>query len=314
MTIITGDCLKVVKTFPDNHFTAIVTDPPYGLSFMGKEWDSSVPARELWEESLRVVKAGGHLLSMGGSRTYHRLACSIEDAGWEIRDCIMWLYGSGFPKSKGCLKPAYEPIILARKKSPNPQLNIDACRIGTDDTRAPSSKNTFGILNNDGWKCKKMIVGSSKGRWPSNVILDEEAADMLDEESGVKASRFFYCAKASSEERNKGLDSLDDLFMDVDRPGRNQAGFNSCDRKPMLPRKNPHPTVKPLALMRYLITLISRGDKNLILDPFVGSGTTILAAIQLGFDAVGIETNPEYAKIARERISNEQAQMKMSFS
>lgn len=122
--IIHGDCLEVMKSFPDNHFSAIVTDPPYGLSFMNKEWDHRIPGIEYWKECFRVTKPGGHLLAMGGSRTFHRVACAIEDAGFEARDCIMWIYGSGFPKSHnkfGCegygtaLKPAYEPIIVSMK-------------------------------------------------------------------------------------------------------------------------------------------------------------------------------------------------------
>ena len=97
--VVHGDCLKVMKTYPENHFDSIVTDPPYGLAFMGKEWDHGVPGEAFWREALRVAKPGAHLLAFGGTRTHHRLMCAIEDAGWEIRDCLGWLYGSGFPKS-----------------------------------------------------------------------------------------------------------------------------------------------------------------------------------------------------------------------
>ena len=88
----------------DNSIDCIVTDPPYGLKFMGKEWDHGIPGKEFWSEALRVCKPGTHLLAFGGTRTYHRLTCAIEDAGWEIRDCLMWLYGSGFPKSHNVSK------------------------------------------------------------------------------------------------------------------------------------------------------------------------------------------------------------------
>jgi DNA modification methylase len=115
--IIHGDCLDIMRTFESESIETICCDPPYGLKFMGKKWDHGLPPIEIWQEALRISTPGTWLLAFGGTRTYHRLTCSIEDAGWEIRDCIMWLYGSGFPKGKGNLKPAYEPIILARKKS-----------------------------------------------------------------------------------------------------------------------------------------------------------------------------------------------------
>lgn len=123
--IIHGDCLEVMKTFPNNHVSAIGTDPPYGLSFMGKGWDYEVPQMSFWKEALRISKPGSFLISMGGTRTFHRLACAIKDAGWEIRNCISWLYGSGFPKSHNhfgiegygtALKPAWEPYVMGFDK------------------------------------------------------------------------------------------------------------------------------------------------------------------------------------------------------
>lgn len=300
MTILTGDCLEVMRAIPDNHFTGVVTDPPYGLGFMGKKWDAGLPHDDIWKEALRISKPGAYLLAFGGTRTYHRLTCAIEDAGWEIRDCIMWVYGSGFPKSKGCLKPAYEPIVLARKIGPNPRLNIDASRIGTDDTRATASKNAPGLINDDGWECKERIVGSSCGRWPANIIFDENSSSLLGQ-----AHRFFYCAKASSHERNEGLDLLEKKKSSKIGDGMrsnigngNPGKTSSEDRK----QKNHHPTVKPLSLMRYLITLVQPTENHLILDPFCGSGTTIMAAKQLGIEAIGIEKEPEYAEIARARV------------
>ncbi len=353
--IINNDCLDEMRKMEENSISAIVTDPPYGLSFMGKGWDREVPGVEYWRECFRIAKPGSFLIAMGGTRTFHRLTCAIEDAGFEIRDCISWLYGSGFPKSHNsfglegfgtALKPAWEPCIVAMKpcdgtfkqnaeKWGQAGINIDACRIGTDDTRAAASKNALGIMNDDGWKCKNMIVGSAKGRWPANVIFDEEAAKMLDEQSGVSkstggrsgnakaygkwgkegfygdekpglgdsggASRFFYCAKTSSRERNEGLEG-----MPLGKPvgtGRSKPDIGRQDPSSYL-RQNNHPTVKPLKLMRYLITLIMLPKDGILLDPFAGSGSTILAAHQLGIKAIGIEKSPEYCEIARKRIEN----------
>jgi site-specific DNA-methyltransferase (adenine-specific) len=353
---------------------AIVTDPPYGLGFMGKAWDHGVPGVEFWLEAFRVAKPGAHLVAFGGTRTFHRLTCAIEDAGWEIRDCLSWLYGSGFPKSADvskmldkaagaervallvptkpgnhplqagpislgatgmtdvsepitaaarqwqgwgtALKPAWEPIILARKPFPstvaaNVQehgvggLNIDATRVPyRGDYRSPAR--TSGEVNSGGsfgTGVKKFddVNAEAKGRWPANVVLDEDAAAMLDEQSGTLhthgggfgeyaggsmfgggrvraasqptdsggASRFFYCAKASRSER--GAD-------------------------------NTHPTVKPLALMRWLVRLVTPLG-GIVLDPFTGSGSTGCAAVAEGFRFVGIEKEAEYAAIAAARIA-----------
>lgn len=321
--IIDGDCLDVMKTMEDNIISCIVTDPPYGLGFMGKQWDAGLPHAEIWKEALRVVKPGGHILAFGGTRTYHRLTCAIEDAGWEIRDCIMWIYGSGFPKSHNhfglegygtALKPAHEPIVMAMKpcdgtfaqnaeKWGQAGINIDGCRIETNEsTLRPNG--TRGGQYSGGFDGTG-IGGSKTGRWPANVIFDEEAGKVLDEQGGFSrssnskrnnnpsenkcmsgantghisfghrdsggASRFFYCAKASSSERG------DD---------------------------NNHPTVKPLKLMEYLITLVMPPKDGVLLDPFAGSGTTILAAKRLGVNAIGIEKSEEYSKIARARLES----------
>jgi DNA modification methylase len=394
---------------------SIVCDPPYGLAFMGKEWDHGVPGAAFWREALRVAKPGAHLLAFGGSRTYHRLACAVEDAGWDIRDQILWLYGSGFPKSldvgkaidkangkhdrdlspfavyvksrriakglslaaldrlmgtntaaswwegrsrgiqppgvatyhrlkavlalddrfdeliewleaerevvgsadkpKGhsfagerftklqgshavdittpatdaakrwhgfgtALKPAHEPIVLARKpltgtvaanvcEHGTGALNIDGCRVGagggTKRTTNPKHEGRVGMA--DFTRGNFGVTDIGRGRWPANIIFDEEAAAMLDEQTGG-ASRFFYCAKAGKKERGEG---------------------------------NVHPTVKPVALMRYLLRLVTPPG-GLVLDPFAGSGTTVLAAVDEGFDCIGIEKEPEYAKIAAARL------------
>lgn len=356
--ILHGDCLEVMETFSDNHFTSIVTDPPYGLKFMGKKWDHGVPGFDFWKEMLRICKPGAIVLAFGGSRTYHRLACAIEDAGWEIRDCLMWLYGSGFPKSHNnfglegygtALKPAYEPIIMAMKPldgtfAQNVEkwglggLNIDESRVETNDNWKRINRIEIG-LNGEYLKGKKPIprFSNPQGRWPANILLDEEAAKQLDEQSGVLksgkvkpldnksknsiyssrkkaninnfestsggASRFFYCAKASPSERNEGLDHLP-IGQSIGGGGTNNTEDDVCEKYGSIkhPSKNFHPTVKPLKLMKYLINLIMPPENGLLLDPFAGSGSTILAAKQLGFEAIGIEREAEYVKIAEARL------------
>lgn len=434
-----GDCREVLAAMRPASIDAIVTDPPYGLNFMGKDWDKPRPGEDfveyfhggdfqrwtfLWaRQALRALKPGGHMLVMAGTRLWHRTACGVEDAGFEIRDTLMWLYGTGFPKSldvskaidkadetrkpereavgrwlreqreaagltqkfvaaywpsatgrlTGCvanwelgfncptweqwvqlrriigfggemdaevwrlngrkgepsavwesaevvgkyqgvtpglpgkrfsvrdnlirapatpdahqwegwgtaLKPAWEPIILCRKPlegtvAANVQehgvggLSIDACRIATDEnTSRPPSPNPIDVYAYGGQKLHLGGRGHSKGRWPANVVLDEDAAALLDAQSGG-ASRFFYCAKASRKERGEG---------------------------------NDHPTVKPITLMRWLCRLVTP-PKGVILDPFIGSGTMALAALAEGFRCVGIDTDEHYLEIAQERISH----------
>jgi len=276
-TIIHGDCLEKMKELDSNSVDTIITDPPYGLSFMGKKWDYDVPGIEVWQECLRVLKPGGTALIFAGSRTQHRMACNVEDAGFELFDVIQYLYGSGFPKSHNIgkstkdekwngwgtqLKPAYEPILCCRKKTEGTYannaikwgvsgLNIDGSRIGYKDD-ADKKEAEYNHKGNERFKGEKQIFGSKlnkdlkvnfkeQGRFPANIILDEEAAKILDEHSGklksggatynkgtancwlggnkktivstVKgdkggASRFFYCAKASKAERNAGCEEL----------------------------------------------------------------------------------------------------------
>lgn len=327
--VLVGDSLEVLKDFPDNSIDAVVTDPPYGLSFMGKKWDYDVPSIELWREVFRVLKPGGHLLSFGGTRTYHRLVVAIEDAGFEIRDQIQWIYGSGFPKShnikegdfKGwgtALKPANEPICVARKplvgtvaenvlKFGTGAINIDGSRIGTEQVekgRAGREAAQFSGTYNNGeiYEGKNSTEGFSQGRWPANVIFDEDAAEMLDEQTSELlkdgASRFFYCAKASKSERNAGLEGMPEV-IETDREKDSTDLANRLHNKSKT--QNHHPTVKPLKLMEYLIKLITPPN-GIVLDPFLGSGTTGVAAKNLGFEFVGIEMNPEYAEIAEKRI------------
>lgn len=385
--IIESDCIDALREMDEASIDAIVCDPPYSLGFMGKAWDCDFD--HTWTpEALRVLKPGGHLLAFGGTRTYHRLACAIEDAGFEIRDCLAWLYGSGFPKSLDvskaidkaagaerevvgrisklesygpnevygsgpdhggemaitapatpeaaewqgwgtALKPAHEPIVLARKPLTGTvagnvlahgtgALNVDGCRVGTGEDKIDGGCAGKTALH-EGGISDRAAVDHSVGRWPANVVLDESAARLLDEQSGERgasgkasgptltgestsnsrgkfngvedtpfygdtggASRFFYVAKASQAERNAGLDE---------------------------PARNLHPTVKPIALMRWLCRLVTPPGGT-ILDPFAGSGTTGCAAVLEDFDFIGVERESKYVAIARARVAHWAAQPK----
>jgi site-specific DNA-methyltransferase (adenine-specific) len=311
-----GDCLDVLATLPDNSVDSIVTDPPYGLSFMGKKWDYDVPSVAIWEQCLRVVKPGGHLLAFAGTRTQHRMACRIEDAGFEIRDMIAWVYGSGFPKShnlegdhKGwgtALKPALEPITMARKPFSSTvaanviqygtgAINVDGCRVGDEVTTSilhGKSSDAFGIGQ------KRPTSGTKEnppGRWPANIIHDGSNEAALSLKSGA---RFFYTAKAAKDDRNDGCDAFDQ------RPAGGMQGRNDGSLGTITLSKNHHPTVKPTMLMAYLCRLITQPGGT-ILDPFMGSGSTGKAATINGFRFIGIERDPEYHKISEARISNQ---------
>lgn len=377
--VINDDSLHAMRGMADDAVDAIVTDPPYGLGFMGKEWDSFgtdtrqpgdehylVPDNpygrsgvrygwnkdksklaksnrayqermtKIFDEALRVSKPGAHLLCFGGTRTFHRLACAIEDAGWEIRDTIMWVYGSGFPKSMDvgkaidkalgaerasfqnplaskqtanngvchfsgrngaseirpfpvtdqakewdgwgtCLKPAWEPIIVARKPLDGTvahnvmeygtgAINIDGCRVGLDGgTRAVNFHGETGHVYGNGSHPKNDRQSIEKGRFPANLVHDgsQEVLKLMGD-----AQRFFYCAKASKRDRGEG---------------------------------NDHPTVKPTALMQWLVRLVSPPG-GVVLDPFCGSGSTGVACAREGMRFIGVDSDPHYCDITRDRM------------
>ena len=436
--LLLGDCADKMRDLAPNSVDAIVTDPPYGISFMGMDFDNPKMMGQspvmhgglqryakgenrtgyadcdnakfqaymtpIFAEALRVAKPGAHLLAFGGTRTYHRLACAIEDAGWEVRDCIMWVYGSGFPKSMDvakaidkmrgnsqnfqrmyaeavrksglthadidkrlglkssscywvriderksfptresweklktflsfpanaddiyeeayrrdriisetgsnkvfsptqtvvnpgtpatheaaawqgwgtCLKPAVEPIVVARKPLDGTvahnvlthgtgALNIDACRVplSGDDPLQDGVKHDGNALDTHkmGWGFKNVDRATGLGRFPANLVHDGSPEVLA---LSGSAARFFYCAKASRSER---------------------GDFND------------HVTVKPLALMRWLCTLVTPPG-GIVLDPFMGSGTTGVAALQSGFRFIGIESDPHYFDIASRRIAD----------
>jgi len=261
-----GDCLEKLCELQCACVDAIVTDPPYGLSFMGKKWDYEVPSVDIWKECLRVLKPGGHLLSFSSARTYHKMACNVEDAGFEIRDQIMWVYGSGFPKSTNQLKPSHEPIVMARKGGKKQELRIDDCRVGNEkrfNLAAGNHKNGNAYNMSKTGMPENVEGRECIGRWPANLIHDGN----INIES---FNKFFYCAKASNSDRGKG---------------------------------NNHPTVKPIDLMRYLIRLVCPVG-SVVLDPFMGSGTTGKAALEEGMEFIGIEQSTEYMDISKKRLTN----------
>ena len=329
--VLFGDMLEILPTLEENSFDSVVTDPPYHLTsivkrfskgepehtktykdieerstpiarlargFMGKHWDGGDIAFQVntWEQVIRVLKPGGYLLCFGGTRTSHRMTCAIEDAGFEIRDTLMWLYGTGFPKSLDiskqidkkqgsttedtkkwqgwgtALKPAYEPIIMARKpiiektvayqvlSTGTGAINIDACRIGSGEDKGiwPITERRYDDV---AYTLPPVVTDNTKGRWPSNVMHDdsEEVLEEFKKYGDGNASRFFYSAKANKNDRNGSK----------------------------------HPTVKPVSLMQYLCRLVTPIEGK-VLDPFAGSGTTGVACKAEGFHCTMIEKEEEY--------------------
>ena len=312
-----GNCLDILQTMPDASVDAVVTDPPYGLSFMGKRWDYDVPGVEIWEQCLRVLKPGGYLLAFAGTRTQHRMAVRIEDAGFEIRDMIAWMYGSGFPKSHNlqddrqgwgtALKPAMEPITMARKPfkgtvADNVQaygtgaINIDGCRVGEDEikTCAKERGRSFNsIAPVSGFNgCEE---STHIGRWPANVLHDG-CDDVL---RGMgEAARFFYTPKACKEDRDDGCEMMEARQYSHD--GRTKPLENAYQRNESEAR-NFHPTVKPTDLMRYLCRMVTPPG-GIVLDPFTGSGSTGRGAVLEGFRFIGCEMDADYIEISKARI------------
>ena len=339
--LIHSDCLDAMRSMAENSIDSVVTDPPYELGFMGKSWDKSGVAfnPEVWQEVLRVLKPGGHLLAFSGSRTYHRMAVAIEDAGFEIRDQIMWIYGSGFPKShnlKGdwqgwgtALKPAHEPIVVARKpligtvaenvtQWGTGAINIDGCRVefvSDDDKKESTGKNQhedFGtepMTNNTVYGDYSMVKPTNynpPGRWPANVIHDgsDEALELFPKTVPSTAH------KRQPNGKKKTVAYGDFSAMPERISGINDQGsaarFFYCAKASKKDRNegisNNHPTVKPTDLMRYLCRLVTPPNGT-VLDPFMGSGSTGKACVLEGFEFIGIDKTAEYVEIAQARIN-----------
>jgi len=405
-TIKQGNNIDTLKTYPDNHFDSIVTDPPYGIEFLGKDWDSNTGAVETWQECFRVLKPGGYLLAFSAARTYHHLATNIEGVGFEIRDQLMWLYASGFPKaqdigkaiqrrqgvekskpSKGmnaypedvknggnrgvnpgnitaedypdkkdeiiptspeakqwsgwktALKPAHEPIVMARKPFKGSAidnvlthgvgaLNIDATRVGAEEMPIGAHEQTRSLFDSN--KKSAFADETVQGRFPSNVLGEVEGYQ-----------KFFYCPKVSRKERHCGFEEkeIPALFGDVkgayvdgermavkhqEYQGNSKKKADPLAHIPTNPNGmlqdryesgmqvgmyqdtkqnagNNHPTVKPVELMKYLVKLVTPpGGK--VLDPFCGSGSTGMAAVELDYDFTGCELDEDYVNIAETRI------------
>lgn len=271
---------------------------------------------ETWAaECLRVLKPGGYLAAFSSTRTYHRLACGVEDAGLEIRDSLHWIYGSGFPKGNACLKPAHEPIVLARKpaRKSAPLPGLDACRVAGEYVR--TTRNTaLGVMNDDVWQPKPGVFEShDAGRWPPNVLLSEEAAAELDRQSGTLTSGANPVRRSSDKFRDaygefagqaectphRGADAGGaSRFFPV---FRYQAKAPASER-PRLDDGTAWPTVKPVALMQWLVRLVTPTG-GLVLDPFAGTGTTGQACRLEGFRCVLAERDETAAQLTVRRLA-----------
>mgnify|MGYP003339279544 CR=1 FL=1 len=377
--IINADNVETLRGFPDDCIDSIVTDPPYGLSFMGKRWDYDVPSVELWQECLRVLKPGGHLLAFAGTRTQHRMAVRIEDAGFEIRDMIAWVYGSGFPKSLDvskaidkaagvafsarpasgvgfmgldgpggynatknqltrdgesteaakqwqgwgtALKPSLEPITVARKplvgtvaenvlQHGTGALNVDGCRVETTENLGGGAYAKNPTARDQMWGAEagnSYVRGGAgefvqpAGRWPANLIHDgsDEVVQLFPEADGGSFPKV---------QNTKGTGrAFGDSFTGAISPARkmNDSGsaarFFYCAKADASERRSSkHPTVKPVALMRYLVRLVTPVG-GIVLDPFGGSGSTAEAARLESCRYILIEREADYCRDAAERL------------
>lgn len=333
-----ADCLHVLPTLEAASVDALITDPPYGINCNGMAWDrptrldpGHVPGKRRRQPSenpneafqgfshewssacLHTLKPGGHLAAFAAPRTAHRLTCGLEEAGYEIRDVLMWLQGQGYPATRVLpnglgtgLKPSWEPIVLARKPLDGTlehnlalhgtgAMNIDACRLALTPQDCPSQGRTHG----------RRITASQKGRWPANLLLSHGNAcsdggcepDCPIQQLGER-HRFFYAAKAPRRERDAGCERLPRRVVQTYKIGARNEQL--CEEHPVA---NIHPTVKPIELMRWLIRLLTPPG-GLVLDPFAGSGSTGAAAMLEGARFLGIEREADYIPIARTRIGH----------
>ena len=334
--IITGDALTELRKLPAESFAGLLCDPPYGLSsaekrnmrrmsprassratatgFMGMEWDAVTPGSELWAEVLRVLKPGSPMLVFGGTRTFHRLVCAMEDAGFLIADTICWVYGQGFPKGHSQLKPAWEPITLAWKKGKRARLAIDASRIPTNGkTPTGSGKHVVRWGSATGmFEAGRGDTGGNVthalGRWPANLILDPESGTLLDEQSGHLVSGNNPSKRSADKHRCvyhgwKGEQCL--VNRGTDAGGASRFFYCAKASKKERGEGNTHPTVKPLNLLEYLAGLILPPNPEAkLLIPFAGSGSEMVAARRAGWKHVlGIEQERLYVKIAERRLA-----------
>jgi site-specific DNA-methyltransferase (adenine-specific) len=327
-----GDCIDVMRQMDADSVDSIITDPPYSIKFMGKKWDVHKNYQEWtrrWAvEALRVLKPGGTMLCFGSPRTYHREACGIEDAGFIIKDCIMWVYGQGFPHglnigkhldnwqgwASHSLKPSYEPILCCIKPNDGTYvdnalkhgvsgLNIEGARIPTKGEEITINTWDKGAQPFGGGAGKPYTTRKeTKGRYPANLILDEKAGQLLDEQSGINASRFFFCAKANRKERELGCEHLEEKLGGGMSGTKDQSLLTGSGNIRNNKRRNHHPTVKPLKLMEYLCTLTKTPTGGIVLDPFAGSGTTGLACQNTGRDFILIELERQWCEIAMARL------------
>ncbi|HTU79426.1 MAG TPA: site-specific DNA-methyltransferase [Solirubrobacteraceae bacterium] len=334
-----ADCLHALPQLAPASIDAVITDPPYGVNANHMRWDrpatldpTRTPGRRRragtdadpagafqrfsarWSsECLRALKPGAYLAAFAAPRTFHLLACGLEQAGFELRDTLMWLQGQGYPATQILpdglgtgLKPAWEPILLARRPPDGPieqnlaryrtgAMRIDACRIKLAPQDCPSQGRAHG----------RCITASPKGRWPANLLLSHGHSctpSRCEHDCPVallgERARFFYAGKASRRERDAGCEQLARAVVQTYK-----IGAKNVKKARERPVANIHPTVKPIELMRWLVRLLTPPG-GLVLDPFTGSGSTGAAAVLEGARFIGIEREAAYVPIARARITH----------